>query len=335
MSDAIFDRRLAETTYNSSVKLRGIHHITAIASDPQRNVDFYTEVLGLRFAKRTVNFDDPSTYHLYYGDRTGRPGTAITFFAWPGARQGTRGTGQVIAASFAVPPNSIDYWKTRFDEHHVFHEQLPARFDQSALRLTDPDGLILELIESRQLDDIDLNYETEVPKKFAIHGFHAASLEVQRAKKTEGVLALLGFELIGESALRKRFSVNPKSPSAGVDLIECPDGQFGLNSAGTVHHIAFCCADELEQVHWREQIVARGLHVTPVIDRFYFHSIYFREPGGILFEIATANPGFTVDEPVQRLGETLKLPPQYEEHRPEIERALPPILLGPNVKNMG
>ncbi|HXY60137.1 MAG TPA: ring-cleaving dioxygenase [Chthoniobacterales bacterium] len=335
MSDAILDRGLAETIYNSSMKLRGIHHITAIASDPQRNVDFYTQVLGLRFAKRTVNFDDPSTYHLYYGDQTGRPGTAITFFAWPGARRGTHGTGQVIAASFAVPQNSIDYWKARFDEHHVFHEQLPARFDQSAVRLTDPDGLILELIEAEQLDDVDLKYETEVPTKFAIHGFHAASLEVQRAKNTEGVLALLGFELIGESASRKRFSVNPKSTSAGVDLIERPDGQFGLNSAGTVHHIAFCCADDLEQVHWREQIVARGLHVTPVIDRFYFHSIYFREPGGILFEIATANPGFTVDEPVQRLGETLKLPPQYEEQRPEIERVLPPILLGPNVKNMG
>jgi glyoxalase family protein len=335
VSDAIFDRRLAETTYNSSVKLRGIHHITAIASDPQRNVDFYTQVLGLRFAKRTVNFDDPSTYHLYYGDLTGRPGTAITFFAWPGARRGTPGTGQVIAASFAVPQNSIDYWKARFNEHHVFHEQLPARFDQSAIRLIDPDGLILELIESAQLDDVDLKYESHVPEEFAMHGFHAATLEVQRAKKTESVLALLGFELIGEAASRRRFSVNPKSTSAGVDLIERPDGRFGLNSAGTVHHIAFCCADELEQAHWREQLVARGLHVTPVIDRFYFHSIYFREPGGILFEIATVNPGFTVDEPVQHLGETLKLPPQYEEHRPEIERALPPILLGPEFKSLG
>jgi glyoxalase family protein len=148
-------------------------------------------------------------------------------------------------------------------------------------------------------------------------------------------LALLGFELVAEESSRKRFSVNSKSTSACVDLVERPDGQFGVNSAGTVHHIAFRCADELEQVHWREQIVARGLHVTPVIDRFYFHSIYFREPGGILFEIATEGPGFTVDEPVQHLGETLKLPPQYEQHRPEIERVLPPILLGPKVKNVG
>jgi glyoxalase family protein len=317
------------------VKLRGIHHMTAIAGDPQDNVDFYTRVLGLRFAKRTVNFDDPSTYHLYYGDRTGRPGTAITFFAWPGARRGTRGTGQVIATSFAVPQDSLDYWKARLDEYHTFHEQLPARFDHLAIRVKDPDGLLVELIESDQLDEVDLEYESNVQKKFAIHGFHAPTLEVRHANKTEGILALLGFELTDTQGPRRRFSVNSKSTSAGIDLAERPDGQFGMNSAGTVHHIAFLCADDLEQVHWREQLVARGLHVTPVIDRFYFHSIYFREPGGILFEIATEGPGFTVDEPVRHLGETLKLPPQYEQYRPEIERALPPISLESRVKNMG
>jgi len=317
------------------VKLRGIHHITAIASDPQRNVDFYTQTLGLRLAKRTVNFDDPSTYHLYYGDRTGLPGTAITFFAWPGARRGTRGTGQVIAASFAVPKKSLEYWKARFDEQHVFNEPLPDRFGDSALRFTDPDGLLLELIESTQLDNVDLKYDSDVPKKSAIHGFHSPALEVQRAEKTEGILRLLGFDLIDEGASRKRFSVNPKSTSACVDLVERPDGQFGINSAGTVHHIAFRCADELEQLHWREQIAARGLHVTPVIDRFYFHSIYFREPSGILFEIATEGPGFTADESATHLGETLKLPPQYEQHRAEIQRTLPPILIGPKAKTVG
>jgi glyoxalase family protein len=317
------------------MKLRGVHHITAIAGDPQANVDFYTQVLGLRFAKRTVNFDDPSTYHLYYGDHTGRPGTAITFFAWPGARRGARGTGQVVACSFAVPKNSLEYWKARFEERHVFSETIPARFNDNALRFTDPDGLMLELIESAQLDDVDLKYTSDLPTKSAIHGFHAPTLEVQRSKKTEGVLALLGFELIGEDASRKRFSVSSKFPSACVDLVERADGQFGVNSAGTVHHIAFRCADELEQVHWREQIAARGLYVTPVIDRFYFHSIYFREPDGILFELATEGPGFTVDEPVQHLGETLKLPPQHEQHRAEIERVLPPILLGPKAKTVG
>ena len=317
------------------MKLRGIHHITAIASDPQRNVDFYTQILGLRFAKRTVNFDDPSTYHLYFGDRTGRPGTAITFFAWPGARRGTRGTGQVIATSFAIPRGSIDYWKSRFAEHRVFCEEIPSRFDAPALRLTDPDGLLLELIESAQLNDVDLKYESEVPTKFAIHGFHAPTLEVQAAKPTEELLKNLGFELITEEKPRRRFSVNPKSTSAQVDLVERADGQFGVNSAGTVHHIAFRCANDKEQLRWRKHLLELGLNVTPVIDRFYFHSIYFREPGGILFEIATEGPGFTADEPTERLGESLKLPPQYEEHRAEIERELPPIMFEPKAKGVG
>jgi len=317
------------------VKLRGIHHITAIASDPQRNIDFYTQILGLRFAKRSVNFDDPSTYHFYFGDRTGRPGTAITFFAWPGARRGTRGTGQVIATSFAIPHGSIDYWKSRFEQHRVFCEEIPSRFEASAIRFTDPDGLLLELIESAQLDDVDLKYDSEVPTKFAIYGFHAPTLEVQVAKPTEALLMNLGFELTAEEKTRKRFSVNLKSTSAQVDLVERADGQFGVNSAGTVHHIAFRCADEKEQLRWRRQLDELGLHVTPVIDRFYFHSIYFREPGAILFEIATEGPGFIADEPVEHLGENLKLPPQYEEHRAEIEHALPPISFEPKAKSLG
>ncbi len=317
------------------MKLRGIHHITAIAGDPQRTVDFYTQILGLRFAKRSVNFDDPSTYHFYFGDRTGRPGTAITFFAWPGARRGTRGTGQVVAASFAVPAGSTDYWKSRFAEYRVFCEEVPSRFEAAALRLTDPDGLLLELIESARLDDVDLTYKSDVPKKFAVHGFHAPTLEVQKLGPTEELLKTLGFELIHEEESRRRFSLNEKSTSAQIDLVERSDGQFGVNSAGTVHHIAFRCANDKEQLRWREQLVDLGFHVTPVIDRFYFHSIYFREPGGILFEIATEGPGFTADEPVEHLGENLKLPPQYEEHRAEIERALPPIAFGPKAKEVG
>jgi len=317
------------------VKLRGIHHITAIASDPQRNVDFYTQILGLRLAKRTVNFDDPSTYHFYFGDRTGRPGSTITFFAWPGARRGIRGTGQVISASFAIPATSIEYWKARLAEHRVFCEEIPSRFNAPGLRLTDTDGLLLELIESAQLDDVDLKYESEVPQKFAIHGFHAPTLEVQQTGPTEELLKTLGFELVGEEESRRRLSVNSKSTSAQVDLVERAEGQFGVNSAGTVHHIAFRCANDKEQSRWRKELVDLGLHVTPVIDRFYFHSIYFREPGGILFEIATEGPGFTVDEPVKQLGESLKLPPQYEQHRAEIERALPPILIEAKAKTAG
>jgi len=309
------------------VKLRGIHHITAIATEPQGSLDFYAGVLGLRFVKRTVNFDDPSTYHFYFGDRTGRPGTAITFFPWPGARRGTRGTGQVIATSFAIPQNAIEYWKSRFKEHHVLCEDIGARFGDAVLRLTDPDGLLLELIASAHLDDVDLAYKSEVPREFAIHGFHAPTLEVQQAKATEQLLGTLGFELLKEEKGRRRFSVNEKSTSGRVDLLERPDGHFGVNSAGTVHHIAFRCADEEEQLHWRNQLVELGLQVTPVIDRQYFHSIYFREPGGILFEIATEGPGFTADEPVEQLGQNLKLPPQYEQYRAEIEKSLPKISL--------
>lgn len=318
-----------------NVKLRGIHHITAIAGDPQRNVDFYTHILGLRFAKRTVNFDDPSTYHLYYGDRTGRPGTAITFFAWPGARRGTRGTGQVNATSFAIPQNTIEFWKSRFNDHHVFCEELPPRFGAAALRVSDPDGLILEMIESAQLADVDLKFESEVSEVFAIHGFHAPTLEVQQLHATKELLAALGFELIDEKESRRRFSVNPKLSSAQVDLVANPEGHFGVNSAGTVHHIAFRCANDDEQSHWRALLLDRGLHVTPVIDRFYFHSIYFREPGGILFEIATDGPGFTADEPAEHLGESLRLPPQYEHHRAEIENVLPPINFAPKAPPSG
>ena len=309
------------------MKLLGIHHITAIATEPQRNLDFYRLVLGLRFVKRTVNFDDPSAYHFYFGDRTGRPGTAITFFPWPGARRGTRGSGQVIATSFAIPTTSIDYWKSRFKEHHVLCEAVGARFGDSVLRLADPDGLLLELIASAHLDDVDLDYESDVPREFAIHGFHVPTLEVPHAEKTERLLETLGFALVGEENSRRRFSVNERSTSASVDLIERPDGQFGVNSAGTVHHIAFRCGNEEEQLRWREQLVDLGLGVTPVIDRQYFHSIYFREPGGVLFEIATEGPGFTADEPVEHLGEGLKLPPQYEPNREVIEQSLPKISL--------
>ena len=317
------------------MKVRGIHHITAIAGDPQRNVDFYTHVLGLRFAKRTVNFDDPSTYHLYYGDRTGRPGTTITFFAWPGARRGTPGTGQVNTTSFAIPSTTVEFWKSRFNDHHVFCEELSPRFGAAALRVSDPDGLILELIESAELDDVELKFASEVPKEFAIHGFHAPTLEVRELQPTEELLAVLGFEPVDEEKLRRRFAVNPKLSSAQVDLVANSEGHFGVNSAGTVHHIAFRCANDDEQSRWRAQLLERGLHVTPVIDRFYFHSIYFREPGGILFEIATDGPGFTADEPAEHLGESLRLPPQYEHHRAEIERVLPPIIFAPKIPASG
>lgn len=310
------------------MKLRGVHHITAIASEPQTNLEFYVRVLGLRFVKRTVNFDDPSAYHFYFGDRTGRPGTAMTFFPWPGARRGSRGTGQVTATSFAIARASFDLWQARLKSHHVISELLPPRFGDAVLRLADPDGLLLELITADHLDDVDLAYVNEVPPELRPRGFHAPTVEVGRFDRTEELLTqVFGFTLLAQDGNRKRFSVDSSLTSAAIDLVENADGHFGLNSAGTVHHIAFRCADETEQQIWREKVEAFGLQVTPVIDRFYFHSIYFREPGGILFEIATEAPGFTVDEPVEHLGETLQLPAQYEPHRSEIERILPPIKL--------
>ncbi len=296
----------------------GIHHITAIAGDPQRNLDFYTEALGLRLVKRTVNFDDPGSYHFYFGDNIGTPGTIMTFFPWPGARRGARGSGQVTVVSFAVPRNSMAFWKERLRATHVTAEEIKGRFGCNALRFLDADGLQLEIVASAN---------EESSSERAIRGFAAPTLEVRNPEKTEKLLTEnLGFEFVAEENNRRRFRGSGSNASAEIDLVSSEAG-FGQIAAGTVHHIAFRAADDDEQRKLREQLVARGLNVTPVIDRQYFHSIYFREPNGILFEIATDGPGFLIDEPVNALGETLKLPPIYESKRNEIERVLPTIHL--------
>jgi len=296
----------------------GIHHITAIAGDPQRNLDFYTEALGLRLVKRTVNFDDPGSYHFYFGDNIGTPGTIMTFFPWPGARRGARGSGQVTVVSFAVPRNSMAFWKERLRATHVTAEEIKGRFGCNALRFLDADGLQLEIVASAN---------EESSSERAIRGFAAPTLEVRSPEKTEKLLTeILGFEFVAEENNRRRFRGGGSNASAEIDLVSSEAG-FGQIAAGTVHHIAFRAADDDEQLKMREQLVARGLNVTPVIDRQYFHSIYFREPNGILFEIATDGPGFLIDEPADALGETLKLPPTYEPKRNEIERALPTIHL--------
>ena len=296
----------------------GIHHITAIAGDPQRNLDFYTEALGLRLVKRTVNFDDPGSYHFYFGDNIGSPGTIMTFFPWPGARRGARGSGQVTTVSFAVPRNSMAFWKERLRATHVIAEEIEGRFGSNALRFLDPDGLQLELVASAN---------EESSSERAIRGFAAPTLEVRNPEKTEKLLTeILGFEFVAKENNRRRFRGSGSNASAEIDLVSSEAG-FGQIAAGTVHHIAFRAADDDEQLKVREQLAARGLNVTPVIDRQYFHSIYFREPNGILFEIATDGPGFLIDEPADALGETLKLPPIYESKRNEIERVLPTIHL--------
>ncbi len=296
----------------------GIHHITAIAGDPQRNLDFYTETLGLRLVKRTVNFDDPGSYHFYFGDNIGSPGTIVTFFPWPGARRGARGSGQVTTVSLAIPQNSMAFWKERLRANQVIAEEIEGRFGSNALRFLDPDGLQLELLASA-------NEESSSAR--AIRGFAAPTLEVRDPEKTEKLLTeILGFEFVAEENNRRRFRGSGSNASGEVDLVSSEAG-FGQIAAGTVHHIAFRAADDDEQLRVREQLVSRGLNVTPVIDRQYFHSIYFRELNGILFEIATDGPGFLIDEPVDALGETLKLPPIYESKRNEIERVLPAIHL--------
>ncbi|MEY2440310.1 MAG: glyoxalase family protein [Verrucomicrobiota bacterium] len=311
------------------MKLHGVHHITAIATDPQRNLDFYTELLGLRLVKRTVNFDDPSAYHFYFGDRIGTPGSILTFFPWPGARRGSRGVGQVVATSFAIPAAAVEYWRLRLKEHELSFESGPLRFDEEVLRFMDPDGLLIELIgTSHPNQETDISYETAVPKEYSLRGFHAPTLQLQKADLTVRLLTdLFGFEIMAEDGSRRRFSVDRKSPNQSVDLIERPEGGFGQTAAGTVHHIAFRAETEEEQTEWRDKLAELGLGVTPVIDRQYFHSIYFREPGGILFEIATDGPGFAIDEPVEHLGESLKLPAQFEPHRSSVEQSLPPISL--------
>ena len=309
------------------IKIPGLHHVTAIASDPQRNLDFYAGVLGLRFVKRTVNFDDPGTYHFYLGDARGTPGTIMTFFAWPGARRGIRGTGQVDAVAFAIPKNSIGYWLERLRQEHVPAETTSPRFAEELIRFIDPDGLLIELIESAASANVEQWHGSSVSTEHSIRGFHSVSAALEGYERTAKLLtASFDYRLVNQSNNRFRFaSQNETAAGRVIDLICTPDAHSGRVAAGSVHHIAFRARDDAEQRQWRERLVALGYNVTPVIDRVYFHSIYFREPGGILFEIATDPPGFTLDEDLNQLGESLRLPPWLESSRAQIEKVLPPI----------
>jgi glyoxalase family protein len=308
-------------------KIRGLHHVTAIASDPQRNLDFYVGLLGLRFVKRTVNFDDPGTYHFYFGDQRGTPGTILTFFPWPGARRGIRGTGQVEATAFAIPPNSIGFWLERLKQHHVTAEKAPTRFREEIIRLVDPDGLMIELIASSSHGVVEPWPESPVAAEHAVRGFHSVSAALEGYERTARLVTeSFGYRLVDESGNRFRFaSADDSGLGRIVDLLCLPDTGMGRVAAGSVHHIAFRAKDQAEQLQWREHLVDLGYNVTPVIDRTYFHSIYFREPGGVLFEIATEPPGFTLDEKVEELGTRLRLPPWMESARSRIESILPPI----------
>jgi glyoxalase family protein len=308
-------------------QIRGLHHVTAIASDPERNLGFYVGLLGLRFVKRTVNFDDPGTYHFYFGDRRGTPGTVLTFFSWPGARRGTRGTGQIEATAFAISADSLGYWLERLKREHVATERTRPRFGEEVIRFTDRDGLLLEFVGSNSSAPIEPWSESPVPPEHALRGFHSVSAALEGYEKTARLLTdTFGYRLVEESGNRFRFASHGETaPGRIVDLLCMPDSGAGRVAVGSVHHIAFRVRDEQEQLRWREQLVHFGYNVTPVIDRVYFRSIYFREPGGVLFEIATERPGFTIDENLEELGTHLRLPPWLESARSQIEKTLPAL----------
>ena len=304
--------------------IKGIHHITAIAGDAKRNFDFYTKVLGLRFVKRTVNFDDPQTYHFYFGDRQGTPGTILTFFPWGNAvRQGRRGASMATEIGYAVPKGSLGFWLERFRAHNTIYNNPAEKFGEKYLTFLDPDGLKLELIETNQPDPRK-GYETgEVKEDVATKGFYNATLTLNDIKPTAGILTdVFGYALIDKQLNRYRYATTASETANIIDLVELPAEQRGIVAGGTVHHVAFRVKDDKAQMEMREKILAKGLNITPQIDRNYFHSLYFREPGGVLFEIATDNPGFMVDEPLEALGTHLKLPTQFEPHREAIEKHL-------------
>ncbi len=313
----------------TTTNVLGIHHVTAIASDPQRNLDFYAGVLGLRLVKRTVNFDDPETYHLYFGDEVGHPGSIMTFFPWPGARRGRQGTGQVAVTSFAVVPSALGFWIERFIAHAVNYEgptrRLMGTQSEQVIAFKDPDGLMLEIVAHPSAEGRPAWAAPGILLERAIHGFYSVTLWAENRDDTERVLEMLGFRSVHEEGSTRRFAVGDAGPGTLVDVRSLSGFFRGVGGAGTVHHVAWRVSDDDAQIGAREQVTNASLHPTPVIDREYFKSVYFREPGGVLFELATDPPGFTVDEPVDRLGERLMLPPQFETRRAEIEAVLPPI----------
>lgn len=307
----------------------GLHHVTAMTSSAQKNVDFYQGLLGLRLVKVTVNFDDPGSYHLYYGDELGRPGTALTFFVWEGAYRGRIGPAQVTTTSFLVQPGAIGFWVERLKAAGVKVTGPEDRFGESVIAFTDFDGMQLEIVGSSIASTIDPWKSGPVPADQAIRGFHSVTLSEEGYEHTARMLTdVMGYTRAGESGNRFRFLAAPgKGLACYVDVLCSPDAPHGRLGTGIVHHVAFRVADDAAEGAMLSVLNAGGANVSPVMDRVYFHSIYYREPGGVLFEIATDVPGFTQDEPVDKLGQKLQLPPWLEKHRDQIQAALPPIKL--------
>ncbi|HEX8523321.1 MAG TPA: ring-cleaving dioxygenase [Tepidisphaeraceae bacterium] len=311
-----------------SPSLPGIHHVTAITADAQKNIDFYCNILGLRLVKLTVNFDDPSSYHLYYGDELGRPGTVMTFFAWPGAHRGRIGPPQVTVTAFAAPAGALDFWRERLTENGVTLTLTPDRFGEKVLSFLDPDGMKLEIVATDHPGGQPW-LAGPVPAEHAIRGFHGVSISEEGYENTAQLLtSVMNFTAAGNDNNRFRFTATGGDGFASVvDLLCTPDAPRGTLGAGIVHHVAFRTPDDPQQSAWRETLARLKFNVSPIMDRNYFHSIYYREPGGVLFEIATDHPGFTADEPAAKLGTKLMLPRQLEPLRSEIEKILPQVTL--------
>jgi glyoxalase family protein len=306
-------------------KINGLHHITAIASDPQQNYNFYTEILGMRFVKKTVNFDAPEIYHFYFADELGTPGTVLTFFPFPNAKRGKRGIGEATIVSFSIPIGSLDFWIEHLSNNDIHFNGPEEKHGYKNISLLDPDGMKIELVE----DDVEhlIGWETnEIPRDKSIKKFFGTTLYLSNTNETEHLLQNT-FDLIlfKEEDIFKRYLSGHGDNEVKIDLVVNPKGDRGIQSAGSVHHIAWRTESDDTQLEWLQKIRADGFNPTNVIDRNYFHSIYFREPGGILFELATDNPGFMVDEDLNSLGQNLMLPEKYEERRENIEKRLIPL----------
>lgn len=308
--------------------LVGIHHVTAIASDPQRNLDFYTQTLGLRFVKLTVNFDDPGSYHFYFGNESGEPGTALTFFPWPHVKRGVQGTGSVIATAFNAPKASKQWWSDRLAAAKIA-VAASTRFGDDVLAFEDHDGMRLEIV-FHDGPGAEPFATGDIPVAHVLRGFHSVTLSLADASETAALLqGAMGFTAAGVENGRQRFVASGDASAFArvVDVLTPAGAPVSKLGAGVVHHVAFRTPDLATHQKWQEVIAENDLRVTPVIDRQYFQSIYFREPGHVLFEFATDQPGFTADEPLAELGTTLKLPAQYESKRDVIVQATPRIKL--------
>jgi glyoxalase family protein len=309
-----------------TASVHGIHHVTCIAGDAQENLDFYVALLGMRLVKKSVNQDDPGTYHLFYADRTGNPGTDFTFFPWPNMEPGRLGIGLTVETSFAVPPGSLAYWQDRLKQYSVEHGASESRFGEQTLPLSDPHGLPLALVESGDERQFVPWENSTVPQEYQLRGMHSVRLWERQLAPTEAVLTeLMGFTLLGSEDGWHRYGVEGGESGKLIEIKELPEERRGQWGTGAVHHVAWRVKDSEEQMALRERILQGGLRPTPQIDRFWFKSVYYKEPGGVLFELATDGPGFDRDEDMEHLGEQLILPPWLETQRSQIEAALPSL----------